>query len=748
MTALLTEPIAATVTLESCDREPIHIPGAIQPHGVLLAFDAERRLRYYSAHAGDMLGALPALGQTLDTAHFGGNPDIHAQLQEAFAALEHDDLLPLSGEVTIAGEHVDLILHQSGHLLVAEFEPRADLADVLTSFALKAHRAMDHLKRQRSIDSLLSMTTRNIRQLTGFDRVMAYRFRPDDSGEIVAESVDERLDPFMGRRYPAGDIPAQARRLYEVNTLRTIADIGARPVALVGEAGAPPLDLSHSVLRAVSPIHIEYLSNMGVGASMSVSIVVQGRLWGMIACHHMGPRQVPYSVRMACDVIAQILAANVHTLLTRASAERIGFAATLRARMVEDLLHADDAVAALAPHSALLAKVFDAHAAVVSEGNKLVVEGEFPVESARALTRWLSRQEFTAEPLVAVDALARFPTYLQPMLDMWCGMLALRFDPSADGWLILLRKEQVETINWGGKPDKLYVHGPNGPRLTPRGSFDLWRETVHGTAEAWDATSLAMGQQLIDELGRASASRVSELNRARNQLLAVLGHDLRDPLHSISMAARVLEKTPEHASGRIGQRIQSSSSRMQRLVSQVLDMSRLQGGLGLGLQFAPTLLAPLVSDLLEESSVANPGIVFKRELNETIQADVDADRMAQVITNLVSNARHHGTPGEPVTVRLRDAGANVQLQVRNFGDAIPPDLAASLFNPFKRQSLGNERNRTGLGLGLYIAHQIVQGHGGRIDYSFEAPQVVFTVLLPRSQPQPSVATHPVPKALP
>ncbi|WPB56023.1 ATP-binding protein [Xylophilus sp. GOD-11R] len=727
---------AARVTLESCDREPIHIPGAIQSHGLMLAFDAERRLCFRSVNAVAMLNDVPALGETLSPHHLGGHVEIHSLLADAFATDAREALLPMSSEIALPGATYDLILHQSGGHLVLELERRDADADALNSFALKAHRAMDRLKRQRSLEHLLSMATEDIRQLTGFDRVMAYRFRPDESGEVVAEARDMRLEPFLGRRYPASDIPAQARRLYVVNTLRMIADVNSAAVAVEsGDAEGAPLDMSHAVLRAVSPIHIEYLSNMGVGASMSVSIVVQGQLWGMIACHHMTPRQVPFSVRMACDVIAQILAANVHTLLARTQADRIAEAATLRARMVEDLLHTDDPINALLPHVSMLVRLFDAHSAFIAEGSKIAVEGEVPAEITRALTRWLSHHPDTNASLVTVHTLADFPAYLHPMLDIWCGMLALRFAPTADSWLVLLRKEQVETINWGGKPDKHYGHGPNGPRLTPRGSFDLWRETVHGTSEPWDATHLAIARQLIDEMGRATAARVSELNRARNQLLAVLGHDLRDPLHSISMAARVLEKAPEQQSGRIGQRIQSSSSRMQRLVSQVLDMSRLQGGLGLGLRFERTPMAALVNDLLDEAAVAHPGINFERDLDETLQAEIDPDRMAQVVTNLVGNARHHGTPGAPVVVRMRAQGDAVELQVRNLGDRIPAEFAGTLFNPFKRQSLGNERNRTGLGLGLYIAHQIVQGHGGSIDYSFDEPQVVFTVRLPLTQAQ-------------
>ena len=734
MTGGVLQPVPPAVTLVTCDQEPIHIPGAIQSNGLLLAFDADRRLRYASANAAEQFGSMPALGEILSPRHLGACPAIHALFDEAFAPDAREAVLPLSGEVSVGGHVHDLILHQSGDTLIAEFEHRDQPADELATFAVKAHRAIDRLKRQRSLDALLSMATHNIRELTGFDRVMAYRFRPDESGEVVAESVDARLDPFVGRRYPASDIPAQARRLYVSNTLRLIVDVTSAPVAVVGAADAPPLDMSHAVLRAVSPIHIEYLGNMGVGASMSVSIVVQGRLWGMIACHHMSARQVPYSVRMACDVIAQILAANVHTLLAKSHGEKVATAADLRARMVEDLLHADDTLAALEPHAAMLASVFEAHAVVLSEGGKLVVEGDVPTETARAIVRWLEVRETQAESLIAIEKLADFPTYLHPLLDMWCGLLAICFDPVANSWLLLLRKEQVETINWGGHPEKNYSHGPNGPRLTPRGSFALWRETVHDTADAWDDTERVIARQMLNEMGRATAARIGELNRARNQLLAVLGHDLRDPLHSISMAARVLEKAPLEPSGRIGQRIQSSSGRMQRLVSQVLDMSRLQGGLGLGLQLVETRLAPLIGDLLEEASVAQPGALFTHHLDPDVTAEVDPDRLAQVVTNLVGNARHHGAPGEPVSVLLRRHGEDrVELQVRNVGSPIPRELAANLFNPFKRQSLGNERNRSGLGLGLYIAHQIVQGHGGRIDYSFEEPQVVFSVILPSRQ---------------
>ena len=235
-------PPAPTVTLESCDQEPIHIPGTIQPHGVLVAFDADRRLRYCSANAAAVIGDMPGFGEKLGPRDFNRSPEIHQALAQAFHPDTRDTVMPFVTEVTLGVRTFDLILHQAGPLVVAEFESRAQLDDDLTSCALKAHRAMARLKRQRAIDQLLAMAVEDIRQLTGFDRVMAYRFRQDDSGEVVAEARDEALDPFLGRRYPASDIPAQARLLYVENTLRLIADVAAEPVPVLGEAGAAPLD--------------------------------------------------------------------------------------------------------------------------------------------------------------------------------------------------------------------------------------------------------------------------------------------------------------------------------------------------------------------------------------------------------------------------------------------------------------------------------------------------------------------------
>lgn len=711
------------LTLANCADEPIHIPGSIQPHGFLLALDAQLTLAAWSANSSALLGCDLVLGMPAQAL---GLPVAVLTLLGDIAADLHDgSAMPLAAEVVIAGQDYDCIVHAHDGRVLVEFELRAQASDVVASFAMKAHSAIERLKRQPSIQALLTIAVTQMRLLTGFDRVMAYRFRHDDSGDVVAEACGEGLEPFLGRRYPASDIPAQARRLYLLNTLRMIADVSYVPVPVLGREGALALDMSHAVLRSVSPIHTEYLHNMGVAASMSISIVCNGRLWGMLACHHMTPHRVPYSIRMAADVFAQVLASTVQTMESRAEVAAIQRGAELGLQVLETMSHEDDLLHALDQHAAGLMEVLKADALIVTQHGEMRCHGELVPGLAARIMASIPQD---AQALSQRNCQDDWPESLRSQVSQCVGMLVLSFDAASGGMVLALRREQVEAVRWAGRPDKVVAVGPNGPRLTPRGSFDEWRETVRGRAEPWDTTALTIASQLLSKVTRFLAARNAEIERARMELMAMLGHDLRDPLQAINMAGVLLERGSQ--SEQIGRRIQSSSNRMQRLIGHVLDMSRINGGIGLGLERHPTALHDLVRDMVEEAGAAHPAITFRAEIAAQVTALVDSDRLVQVVANLLSNARQHGDPGAPITVGLVRDGEHALLTVRNKGAAIDDALASRLFDPFKHTSLNKSTNRGGVGLGLYIAQQIVLGHHGTIWYDYQAPEVVLTVRLP------------------
>ena len=709
------------INLENCAYEPIHIPGSIQPHGALIVLTQALTIYSWSANCSSLLGLEPELNAPVSSLHL--DADVFNAIEDILSSMENGEASPLTLETWLKNELFDVVIHAHLNRVMVEFEHRDLPSDEVASFALKAHRAIDRFKRQKSIAALLQIAVEEVQKLTGFDRVMAYIFRHDESGDVVAEQRHPDMDAYVGRRYPASDIPAQARRLYVLNTLRVIPDISYEPVPLMG-ASDSPVDMSFCVLRSVSPIHVEYLRNMGIGASMSVSIIINGRLWGMIACHHMSPRQIPYSIRMACDVLAQIIASTVASIQEHDRAEATNVANSIRIALMETLLDEDDVLKALGLHAQALKDTLGAGALVIAQHGKILVFGDVSSTMAMDILDLLPTD---GDDLVLWQSRSEWPPLLQERISKWVGLLALRFDPITSGWILVFRVEQIETISWGGKPEKEIAAGPLGPRLTPRGSFEEWKEVVRDSAEPWNDIQLEFARELLNGLLRSCNRRHGEIDRARTQLMAILGHDLRDPLNNINLAASFIEKGSSQ--NKMGAVIRNSSSRMQRLVEQVLDMSRIGTGIGLTLNQKEVDVTIIIQDLVSEARMGYPGVDYEINVPESFTWQLDPDRLAQALGNLLSNARHHSTAQGSINLSMEIQDDNLIIEVSNEANEIEPEVVERLFAPFKKSS--STRGRTGLGLGLYISHEIINGHGGQLTYRYQEPRVVFKIVLPR-----------------
>lgn len=496
------------VTLQNCDKEPIHIPGAIQPHGVLLAWDGLGTVTHVSVNANEIWREPPVPGEhwvaTLDRIR----PEFHALAQLLRCAPGEQELPMHRGCHTPAG-WLDAIwcTHAFGTILELEWRPDEEASCVEASVAA-IHALAGRVARAPDLERMLDWTVQGLRDATGFDRVMAYRFRHDDSGEVVAEALAPELDPFLGRVYPASDIPAQARRLYTVKLLRGIADVHGSPVALLANEGTAPLDMSHSELRSVSHVHIEYLQNMGVGASLSLSIVVQGRLWGLVACHHMGPHRLAHAQRLALEVLSHLLGAKVDEWQRRETQERQSRLAAQRARLSLELARREDTFEVLCEQARQWVATWQADAWLVALDDDVRASDPALLSAWPSLSGWLQQQPM---PLVALHDVKQWPS---PGTQM-AGLLALRFSEVQQAWVCLLRKEQELTLRWGGKPEKLVKIGPMGARLTPRGSFDEWREVVQGTSVPWGADDRVLAEEMRQTLHRVHAELSLE-RKSRN----------------------------------------------------------------------------------------------------------------------------------------------------------------------------------------------------------------------------------------
>jgi light-regulated signal transduction histidine kinase (bacteriophytochrome) len=712
-------------TIQNCDQEPIHALGLIQGHGALIAFDRAGRVIAHSTNAAALLGALPALGEPLGDAHFdqAARDAIHRALTQP--ELSNDDV-----ECLGAGQRpFDLVLHWSGMALLAEWETKPDHAPAVTHYATLVQEGIQHLQRTAaaSVEQLLQVATEAMRKLTGFDRVMAYRFLPDDTGEVVAEAKCSHLPPYLHLRYPASDIPAQARRLYVLNPIRHIADVRMDPVAI--EPAGEPLDLSHAVLRSVSPIHIEYLRNMGVAASMSVSIVVEGKLWGLIACHHTKPLGVSHAVRLSCTVLTQVLSMMVERgeLSQRALAEsRIE---NLRGQVAQALARAEDATAGLlAANQAMLGLI-------ACDGLSVVVGqrvGSFPVDLERlAAIRVAEFMNDTNQTMLATDSLARDLPQLDGLhaeASKTPGMLAIQLTGETPITIIWWRAELVDTVNWAGSPTKVTASGTDGERLTPRKSFEVWQETVRGSSKAWDSTDRFAARELKAILQEVALHQLRAAEQERAALLAIMGHDLRDPLQAIDMAVTLMARGLV-SNGEGARRIEYSSKRMQSLIAYILDISRLRTGVGLAMEMRSMTLGPLLHTTFEQARASHPGVEMNVAIDTTGDGLVDQDRLVQAISNLLSNARQHGDMRFPIEVKAFRRGAQQRIEITNRLPAGGRFAPGPMTSPFNTASSRNPRNKTGLGLGLYITHAIIAGHGGALECESVQDDVRFTIVL-------------------
>lgn len=712
------------VTLANCEDEPIHLPGAIQPHGALIALDGQGRVLGLSDNLGTLLGIAPSLGEPLAEADVG--PGVLAMLADGLA---EEGPWVNSVEARINRRFFDVIGHSHDGVRYLEFERRAAGSASFTTFALNAQRLVSQLQLRNDVESLLVSVTEEVRRMTGYDRVMAYRFNEDDSGEVVAESRREDLESYLGQRYPASDIPAQARRLYLQNPVRLIGDAAYQPVAVrpaLNPGSGKPFDLSFSVLRSVSPIHCEYLANMGVRASMSISIVVGGRLWGLLSCHHMSPKVVPYPIRMSFQVFSQVCSALVERLEQSRISELLRQASDRQQALLRRTRDSDDLLSALSRPGASVADLLPCDGAVVMLGGRASsIGGDFEELAVSIVTQLQQDDDLdlfhSDRRLELPDGRQHDPRY--------CGVMAIRFHRQESGWIVWLRLEQVHRIRWGGKPEKIVSTGPSGPRLTPRGSFEAWEEVVRGRSMPWTGIDLSIAEKLRTELVELCLNRAGEIDRMRQRLIAVLGHDLRNPLQSISMAAAMLSSS-DVRNAELRQHITYSSSRMERLISQILEMSRLQSGAGMTVKPVTADLSRLVRDIVQETDVAYPGLSIETSIEEGVQAHVDPDRYLQVVANLLSNARHHGRPGRPVLVELCRQDGLARLSLLNEAEALDEARLANLFEPFKQDSSGRGRNKSGLGIGLYISQAIVNAHGGRIEVEQADGIITFRVLVP------------------
>jgi light-regulated signal transduction histidine kinase (bacteriophytochrome) len=702
--------------LTTCDREPIHIPGSIQPHGVLLVLDRQRSV--VEQVAGDSM-SMVGIGQDRliglsisDVLEGDAEAFVCAQLKSSSAFIS--PMVRLGVRSRSAFVPLDLTIHATADTAIIELEPARRAITNADGPIVRLKSLLAAIQDTANLQECCSAAAAAMRAATGFDRAMVYRFLPDGSGVVAAEDAKSGLESFLGLHYPASDIPKQARELYRRNWLRAIPNIDYIAAPLRPETNArtrQPIDMSHCDLRSVSPIHLEYLRNMGVCASLSASIVCRNELWGMLVLHHYSPRHASADLRVACETFAQILSLHVETRVQTESSLLRTAKRRIREELTGGLTVSSDIAAVIASWDLL--HYLGATGAVVYLEGELHLLGETPASAeVIALVQWLN---VVNRPLFASEHLSSDYPPAEKFAAIASGLVAVGLSRVPRDYVLWFRPEMGSTVRWAGDPSKPIKVDRHGARLTPRGSFAEWREVTRMHSAPWSEVDLEAAEALrvvllesvltsvdmarrerafeetrimAQELEKRVAQRTEQLRALAADLEAVeererrqIARDLHDDLGQILAAARIrLTSLCQHE----GAEVSATAMAVDALIERANNAIR-----SLAAQLAPDVLhelglSPALEWLAEEMERTFGTKVTVRDdgLSKPLAQEARSILYRGVRELLINVAKHAQT--DSATVEIECEAKRIVVRVSDCGAG----FGAAGAPPAPRRGLG------------------------------------------------------------
>ena len=727
-----------TALVQACEDERIESPGAIQAFGAAAIWSPQRDEfiavsanigEYLMGDAAGMIGSKPSTvipAHILDRATKASGDPINR-----FNPVEFD---------TETGRHVGRLVAVSGGVAI-EIEPGSE-GNAETPFDAYMHlldiaRTPDH--ESDSLEVYLEAVCAGLRQFTGYDRVMAYRFFRNGDGEVIAEARREGLQPYVGLRYPATDIPQRARALYERIPVRLIVDTHAESTPLIARSGTPgDLDLSNLVLRSPSGVHIEYLRNMGVRGTLVTSIRFDGKLWGLIACHSESePLRPGYEARSAIGLFASNVSNQVRVIEQKKRISKVsegravlhqGFESIDRTRGLRDLVR---------PLLPSLVNAFNCQGVSAYVDDGWISRGIVPSPEVR--------DRFEAEiPDTDEGGVLKYTRLgLEPSESAIAGLLAIRI--SQETVIMLWRQAEREVVRWAGEPKETDPASP----LTPRASFAEWRESRADTAAAWEESDELLLAEFRASLGTLLTGHAEqqrrmnrELTRKSEELEAFaysVSHDLKGPIVTMRSLIGLLREDLKDGETNLVEdsvnRIDRAANRMSNLIDEMLELSRIGQQIR---DLQPLELSDLVEtaaqDVIASISIAEAELIVAEGMPVILG---DRTSLVRAISNLLTNAAKHGCPdpGMQIRVRAEDDTDEVRLIVEDDGPGIAPEHHKRVFVLFQRM----QQKVHGTGIGLALVDKVARSHGGSAHVESQlgsGARFVITLKKPRSQESP------------
>lgn len=713
-----------SVDLTNCDKEPIHIPGKVQSHGFLIAIKkTDLTITYLSENTGDFLNitAKGLLGKPVSVISdfFKQEPNFNIEdlLNLGIIRKSFDAISPHPLEIN--GKTFYLIINSSVSDWLLEFEPVTIQYDIQSLIG----RSASLMLQGKSVNALLKGAAAEVKKLINYDRIMIYKFMDEGHGEVVAEVKEKHLESFYGLHYPATDIPKQARELYKLNLTRLIANVNTADSPIITFNEDAPLDLTNSALRAVSPIHIQYLKNMGVESSFSISIIANGELWGLIACHNYSPKFIDYKAREGSKLIGEILSSAIEYREAEEDSETVEKFKDTASLLLEHLNKDKYLLDAVTTHHRTLLDVTKGTGVAIIFENTLKTIGDVPEESdIYELAEWLRNN--SDESIYHTHRLSEIFHPAKKYKNIASGILACSISKDPHEVMIWFKPEQITAVNWAGNPDKPVTIADNGiASLSPRKSFETWSQVVNNTSAKWlpeEITSVLRIREIIVTYINKKANEIRQLNEKLQSAYEELdtfsytvSHDLRTPLTSIKTYAELMlkNKSIDENGRKMLDRILNGANKMNFLIKEILNLARVGRS---ELVFEPVDMNVLLKEISTEVWAAFKADNAELILGQLVDLKGDKIMITQVFTNLISNAVKYSSTVEKPKIEVSayvDGGETIYV-VKDNGMGIDNRYYDRVFELFKR--MDNVKEIEGTGVGLAIVKRIVERHNGRV----------------------------------
>ncbi|GFE68027.1 ATP-binding protein [Chroococcus sp. FPU101] len=732
--------------LHQYESQQLHTPGSIQPYGILFSLtEPDLRITHVSQNIQYFLGIKPQnlLNQPLKKLL---NP---SQLQNINQTLSQTTRINNSHQISLttsAGtKEFHGIAHRLADTITVELEPKTvEESENLPDFFAWVSNALANLQKTSRLKEFLQLVASEVKNITQFDRVMVYQFDSQDAGEVVAEAKNENLYPYLGLHFPAPDIPPESRKLYLECRLRYIPDMTAPPIDILAApdaAHSQTLDLTSVSLRSVESCCVEYHHNMGVAALLVISLIKDGKLWGLISCHNYTPKTLPYPVRVACDLLGQFASLELANKIAQEELDDKVKLQSLHSEVLEVMAKKENFKDALLSPELGLLKLANAQGAAISLDDEMVVVGNTPSQEAiNQLIEWIEPQ--INDSLFYTDSISKLYPGAAFYKNVASGVLLLRISQTRRYYIIWFRPEVIQTVNWAGNPlESIQVGADGNLVMSPRKSFALWQETVRFVSKPWKNSELESAIEFrnaiigliltqADELAKLN----QELERSNLELASfafAASHDLKEPLRGIHNYSVFLLEDYTDVLDELGiERLQTLvrlTHRMESLIDVLLKYSRLgQAELNLETRNLNFLLEQVINVFNVSYSDHDLEIRVPRPLPIV---RCDSVLISEVLSNLLSNAYKYNNKTEKwVEIGYLDPQAQVEknwidevqaldappvFYVKDNGIGIRDRHQETIFRLFKRLHAQNKFGG-GIGAGLTITKKIVERHGGLI----------------------------------